>query len=151
MVHLFNMNVFLGLLSQTFFLFLFLYRHMLLSASLWKPGLYYLLHVLLKTQFQMFVIFIPFNFWTWFVCVNVSLSVCSGFLIWLFEKNQPVCDSNCLPFMYCCYNMVVWLWSFCPACTYKPVLVITVCLLSWQIIAAFWSAEPTSLHDVTLP
>ena len=124
---------------------------MLLSASLWKPCLHYLAHVLLKPQFSMFLVHLIFV---------SGMSECEGWcqFDWVFlsgsVKQQSwsvIITFPSLTFMYIVCTIVVWSRSFRPVCTYNPVLVVVICLLCWQKIYAFVIAEPYSLHDVTFP
>lgn len=117
---------------------------MLLSASLWKPNLFYLLHVLLQTWFlNIHLILVP-----GVSACEVSVSVSSGFLTWQCETADQVCVVTVWHLCVC--DVAVWSWSFHLVCSSKPILV-AVCLQSWQIMDAFVSAELTSLHDVTTP
>lgn len=138
---------------------------MLLSASLWKPCLYYLPHVLLKPQFSN--VFNVFNFSPSHVCIrNVwvwgLVSVWLDFLIWQCETTELVCDYNfpqsdiyvrCL---YCCGLVVVV--SSCvhvQSCVggrrLLTLLAKNVCICDcWALLTAWWDIALTSDHGAAL-
>lgn len=96
-------------------LIILLCRHMLLSASLWKPSSYDPLHVLLQTWFQTLISFLDLE------CVSVLRCWCQFAVVFLSDsvKRVLVCDCNC----HSCAigNLVVWSWSF------RPVLHVQTC------------------------
>lgn len=88
---------------------------MLLSASLWKHNLFYLLHVLFQTWFlNIHLILVP----EVSEC-EVSVSVSSGFLTWQCETTDQVCVVTVWHLCVC--DVAVWSWSFRLVCSSKPV------------------------------
>lgn len=83
----------------------------------------------------------------------LSVLRCQFVLVFLSDGVKQRGSSVIITVWHSCAvcNVVDWSWSFRSVCMSKPVLVVVVCLLSWQIMVAFGSAELTSLHDITLP
>lgn len=79
----------------------------------------------------------------------VCLSVLRWFWFFLYDGVKLQRWSLIITVWHPCvvWSVVSWSWSFRSVCMIKPVLVVAVCLLSWQTMDPFCELF-TSLHDV---